>query len=151
MMTPNSAAGRQIVQTRDEVAILSEINHEVRIVRLGARHLPLALRPWMGDSIGHWEGETLVVETVGFHPEEGFRAQFLISPDARVTERFTRLSPSQILYAFEVDDPANYTAVWKGEAPLDADAGPIYEFACHEGDRDLEEFLAAARRRDAAR
>ncbi|MFL5295821.1 MAG: hypothetical protein ACJ798_05505 [Phenylobacterium sp.] len=150
MMTPNSAAGRQIVQTRDAVAILSELNHDVRIVHLGGKHLPLALRPWMGDSIGRWEGETLVVETIGFHPEEGFRAQFLMSPDTRVTERFTRISPTQILYAFEVDDPANYTAVWKGEAPFDADRGPLYEFACHEGDRDLEQFLAAARRREAA-
>jgi hypothetical protein len=150
IMTPNTAAGRQIVQTRDEVAILSEMNHDVRIVRLGARHAPLAVRPWMGDSIGHWEGETLVVETVGFHPEEGFRGPFLISPDARVTERFTRLSPTQILYAFEVDDPANYTEVWKGEAPFNADPGPLYEYACHEGDRDLEEFLSAARRREAA-
>ena len=149
IMTPNSAPGRQIVQTREEVVILSEMNHEVRIVRLGARRQPLAMRPWMGDSIGHWEGETLVVETVGFHPEEGFRGQFLISPEARVTERFTRRSPRQILYAFEVDDPATYTQVWKGEAPLDADSGPIYEFACHEGDRDLEQFLSAARRREA--
>jgi hypothetical protein len=167
MIPPNTATGRQIVQTRDAVAILSEMNHEVRIIPLfrplkrqgiaagggggsRAQHLPPQLRPWMGDSIGRWEGETLVVETVGFHPEEGFRAQFLISPDARVTERFTRISKTQILYAFEVDDPANYTAVWKGEGPLDADTGPLYEYACHEGDRDLEEFLAAARRRDAA-
>jgi hypothetical protein len=103
----------------------------------------------MGDSIGHWEGQTLVVETVGFHPEEGYRAQFYLSPDARVTERFTRLSRRQILYAFEVDDPATYTQVWKGEMPLNADTGPIYEYACHEGDRDLEQFLAAARRREA--
>jgi len=80
IMTPNTATGRQIVQTRDEVAILSEMNHDVRIVRLGARHQPLAVRPWMGDSIGHWEGETLVVETVGFHPEEGFRALFARRP-----------------------------------------------------------------------
>jgi len=87
---------------------------------------------------------------VGFHPLEGYRGQLMLSPDAKVTERFTRLSPTQILYAFTVDDPANYTAVWKGEMPLNADAGPLYEFACHEGDRDLEEFLAAARRRDAA-
>jgi len=150
MMTPNTATGRQIVQTKGEVAILSEMNHDVRIVHLNARHLPPAVRPWMGDSIGHWEGETLVVETVGFHAEEGFRAQFLISPDARVTERFTRISPTQILYAFEVDDPANYTQLWTGEAPFNADAGPLYEYACHEGDRDLEQFLAAARRREAA-
>jgi hypothetical protein len=67
-----------------------------------------------------------------------------------VTERFTRVSRGQILYAFEVDDPVNYTQVWKAEMPLNADTGPLYEFACHEGDRDLETFLAAARRRDAA-
>jgi len=150
LLNPNSAGGRQIVQTRDAVAILSEMNHELRIVRLGAQHLPPQVRPWMGDSIGRWEGETLVVETVGFHPLEGYRGQLMLSPDAKVTERFTRLSKGQILYAFTVDDPANYTAVWKGEMPLNADAGPLYEFACHEGDRDLEEFLAAARRRDAA-
>jgi len=150
IMTPNTAAGRQIVQTRDEVAILSEMNHDLRIVRLRAKHQPLALRPWMGDSIGHWEGDDLIVETVGFHPEEGFRGPFLISPNARVLERFRRISPTQILYAFEVDDPVNYTSVWEGEAPFNADTGPLYEYACHEGDRDLEQFLAAARRREAA-
>ena len=166
ILSPNTAAGRQIVQTRDTVAILSEMNHDVRIVRLIrprrgrgtaeggggslARHLPPQIRPWMGDSIGHWEGETLVVETQGFHPLEGYRAQLFLSPDAKVTERFTRIARDQILYAFEVDDPATYTQTWKGEAPLNADTGPIYEYACHEGDRDLEQFLAAARRRDAA-
>jgi hypothetical protein len=90
------------------------------------------------------------VETTGFHPLEALRFSLLISPQARVTERFTRVAKDQILYAFSVDDPANYTAVWKGEMPLAADAGRIFEYACHEGDRDLELFLTAARRRDAA-
>jgi hypothetical protein len=104
----------------------------------------------MGDSIGWWEGETLVVETTGFHPLEALRFSMLISQEARVTERFTRLAKDEILYAFEVDDSVNYTAVWKGEMPLVADTGPIYEYACHEGDRDVEQFLTAARRREAA-
>jgi hypothetical protein len=157
MLNPAVSPGKQIVQTRDEVAILSEMNHDVRIVRLVAQgapgkvvHQPPQLHPWMGDSIGWWEGETLVVETTGFHPLEALRFSMLISQEARVTERFTRVAKDQILYAFEVDDPANYTAVWKGEMPLVADTGPIYEYACHEGDRDVEQFLTAARARDRA-
>jgi hypothetical protein len=150
MLNPVVSPGKQIVQTKDEVAILSEMNHDVRIVRIGGRHQPAQLHPWMGDSIGWWEGETLVVETTGFHPLEAFRFRMLVSPQARVTERFTRVAKDQILYAFEVDDPANYTAVWKAEMPLAADPGRIFEYACHEGERDLEVFLAAARARDAA-
>ena len=157
MLNPPVSAGKQIVQTRDAVAILSEMNHDVRIVRLVAQgapgkvvHQPPELHPWMGDSIGWWEGDTLVVETTGFHPLEAFRGRILISADARVTERFTRVAKDQILYAFSVDDPANYTAVWRGEMPLVADAGRIFEYACHEGERDLEAFLSAARRREAA-
>jgi hypothetical protein len=150
MLNPTVAAVKQIVQTKDEVAILSEMNHDVRVIRLDGRRLPGQLHPWMGDSVGHWEGETLVVETTGFHPLETFRGRILISPAARVVERFTRTGPHELLYAFEVDDPANYTAVWKGEMPLVADTGPIYEYACHEGDRDVEQFMAAARARDAA-
>jgi hypothetical protein len=133
-MNPAVSAGKEIVQTKDEVAILSEMNHDVRIVRLIAQgapgkvgHQPPQLHPWMGDSIGWWEGQTLVVETTGFHPLEAFRFSLLISPQARVTERFTRVAKDEILYAFEVDDPANYTAVWKAEMPLLADPGPIYE------------------------
>jgi hypothetical protein len=150
MLNPTVAAVKQIVQTKDEVAILSEMNHDVRVVRMGARHLPAQLRPWMGDSIGRWEGETLVVETTGFHPLEAFRGRILISPAARVTERFTRVGPRELLYAFEVDDPANYTAVWKGEMPLVADTGPIYEYACHEGNYSLPNILAGARAEEQA-
>jgi len=154
MMNPPVGAAKQIVQTGGreggEVAILSEMNHDVRIVRLGGRHLPPAVRPWMGDSVGHWEGETLVVETTNFHPQEGWRNAFLLSPGARVVERFTRTGPRELIYAFEVDDPATYTAVWKGEMPLLADAGPIYEYACHEGETDVAQILAASRRREAA-
>jgi hypothetical protein len=149
MMNPAVAGGKQIVQTRSEVAILSEMNHDVRIVRMGARHLPQNVRAWMGDSIGWWEGDTLVVETTNFHPEEGFRLTYALSPDARVVERFTRVSPTELRYAFEVDDPANYTQVWRGEMPFVRDKGPINEFACHEGNYAVADILAAARRADA--
>lgn len=150
---------KQIVQigsrTDGEVAFLSEMNHDVRIVRLGPKaapppHAPAAVRPWMGDSIGWWEGATLVVETTNFHPQEQFRASFWMSPDARVVERFTRTSAGEILYAWTLDDPATYTQAWRGEMPLRADTGPIYEFACHEGNYGMTDILAAARRAEAA-
>ena len=154
LLNPRVAAVKQIVQTRTEVALLSEMNHDVRIVRLGAkgappRHPPPDVRMWMGDSIGWWQGETLVVETTNFHPQEQFRAVFLMSPDARVTERFTRVSPREIRYAWEVDDPATFTQPWRAEMPLAADPGPIYEFACHEGNYGMTDMLAVARRNDA--
>jgi hypothetical protein len=150
MMAPAVSAVKQIVQTRNEVAILSEMNHDVRIVRLNGRHPPPNVRLWMGDSIGHWDGATLVVETTNYHPQEQFHGIILMSPDARVTERFTRTGPTEILYAFEVDDPAIYTVPWRAEMPLKADTGPIYEFACHEGNYGLPDILAGARRAEAS-
>jgi len=153
IVNANSATAKQIVQTSTEVAILSEMNHDVRIVRLGTpghppAHLPPSVRVWMGDSIGHWEGETLVVETTNFHPQEGNRLAFLMSPDAKVTERFTRVSPTELRYAFEVDDPATFTQVWRGEMPFRPETSPLYEYACHEGNYGLPNILAAARLAD---
>ncbi|HLZ77089.1 hypothetical protein [Phenylobacterium sp.] len=151
MINPAVAGGKQIVQTATEVAILSEMNHDLRIVRLStpghpARHPPANVRVWLGDSIGHWEGETLVVETTNFHPQETFRGPvYLISAGARVTEHFTRTAPGEIRYAFEVDDPATYTAPWRGEMPLHPDKGPIFEFACHEGNYSMPLMLQIAR------
>lgn len=140
-----TSGGTRIIQTRTEVAILAEMNHDVRIVRLKARHQASVVRQWMGDAIGWWEGDTLVVETTNFHPQETDHARYLISPDARVTERFRRVSPTELRYEFEVDDPANYTAVWRGEMPLLADKGQIYEYACHEGNYGLANILTGAR------
>jgi hypothetical protein len=138
------AANYQIVQTRDAVVIVSEIDNEVRIVRLGGRHPDHRL--WMGDSIGHWEHDTLVVETTGFKEAEAFRAPvFYIGPDAKVTERFTRVSATEIRYAFTVDDPATYTEVWRGEMPFHATKEPMYEYACHEGNYSLAGLLQGAR------
>jgi hypothetical protein len=149
MINPNSAGAKQIVQTRTEVAILSEMNHDLRIVRLGAKHLPASVRPWMGDSIGWWEGATLVVETTNFHPQEGYRVAFMMSPQARVTERFTRVSKTELRYSFEVDDPATFTRPWRAEMPFLAERPPIYEYACHEGNYALPNILAGARRIEA--
>ena len=140
----------QIVQSKDAVAIVVEMNHDARIVRLNDRAHPRAdIRPWMGDSVGHWEGETLVVETTNFNPGESLRPYFgntiYISPDAKVTERFTRISPTQILYRFTVDDPKIYSKPWTAEMPLNATKGPVYEYACHEGNYALPGILAGAR------
>jgi hypothetical protein len=140
----------QIVQSKDAVAILVEMNHDARIVRLTDRKHPRAdIRPWMGDSVGWWEDDTLVVETTNFNPGESLRPYFdnsiFLSPAARVTERFTRVSPTQILYRFAVDDPTTYSQVWKAEMPLNATKGPVYEYACHEGNYALPGILAGAR------
>jgi hypothetical protein len=138
------AAGYKIVQTRDAVVILSEINTSARIVRLGGRHDAPGGRVWNGDSIGHWEGETLVVDTVGFRPEELFRAPvFLIGPEAHVVERFTRTGRAEFRYAFTVEDAANYTSAWSGEMTFRPMADPIYEYACHEGNNSLPGLLQA--------
>jgi hypothetical protein len=146
------------VQSKDSVAILVEMNHDVRIVRLVGKdpadrqHLPGYMRPWMGDSVGWWEGDTLVVETTNFNPGESLRPYFgnsiLLSSGAKVTERFTRVSPTQILYRFEVNDPATYSQVWKAEMPMNAATGPVYEYACHEGNYALPGILAGARKAD---
>ena len=139
----------RIVQTADTVAIEAEMDHDVRIVRMGATHLPAAITPWMGDSIGHWEGDTLVVETTNFNPGEAFRVQMLISPNTKITERFTRVSATDIVYQFEVEDPTIYTSVWRGEVPFRAAPGPLLEYACNEGNYSLTGVLAGAREQEA--
>lgn len=144
----------QIVQTPDHLVISMEYGHETRIIRLGdRRRLPAALSPWMGDSIGWFEGESLVIETTNFAPDQSTRryplGQLYLSRDAVVSERLTRISRDQILYEYSVRDPANYTQVWRGQMPLNAAKGPIYEFACHEGNYSLSGILAGARRTEA--
>jgi hypothetical protein len=139
----------QIVQTSDHVVIVAEMNHDARIVRLrDRRHAPAAVKPWMGDSIGWWEGDTLVVETTNFNPGERWHwnsGYVLIAENAKVVERFTRTGPAEILYRFRVEDPVNYTQAWRGEMPLRAAAGPVYEYACHEGNYALANILAGGR------
>jgi hypothetical protein len=130
----------QIYQTKDEVTIVVEMVHDVRHIHLNAEHVPF--RQWMGDSVGHWEGDTLVVETVGLRPEQSFRG---VGPNAKVIERFTRIGPRQILYHFTVEDPQTYTKPFSGELAFNASKGPIYEYACHEGNYAMPGILAGAR------
>jgi hypothetical protein len=145
----------QIVQTADHVVLLGEANHDARIVRLrDRRRLPASITPWMGDSVGWWDGDTLVVETTNFNPGELWHRTpgdyVPIGAGARVVERFTRTAFDTILYRFQVSDPANYTQTWRGEAPIKALAGRIFEYACHEGNYSMPNILAGARHDEAA-
>ena len=142
LLNPGYNANYQIVQTRDAVVLISEMNHDARIVRLGgARHPPAGVALWMGDSVGRWERETLVVETANIRPA----GRVPLSPGAKVTERFTRIAPDQIDYQLTVDDPTTYTRAWRGEELLRALGKPIYEAACHEGNYSLPNILAGRR------
>ncbi len=145
----------QFQQSKDAVAIIVEMNHDVRVIRLTDRtHPPKHIKPWMGDSFGWWEGDTLVVETTNFNPGEvlrpGIPTTFYVSTEAKVTERFTRVSKDQILYEFTVDDPKAYDRPWKAEMPFNAAKGQVYEYACHEGNYALPGILRGARVAEAA-
>ena len=146
----------QIVQTADTIVILVEMVHDARIIRMRGQHLPKRITPWLGDSIGHWEADTLVVETTNLNPGQqahyGIKQAFYLPRTATVTERFTRVAPDEILYEFKVEDAAAYTQPWKGEVPMRATREQIYEYACHEGNYALPGILAGARKqeRDAA-
>jgi hypothetical protein len=138
----------QIVQTPDYVMILVEQIHDVRIIRLDGRpHLPANIRQWMGDSLGHWEGDTLIVDTTNLTDKTGFRGS---TAKLHVVERFTRVDANTILYRFTVDDPSTFTRPWTGEYPFLAAAGPVYEYACHEGNYAMGDILRGARLQDKA-
>ncbi len=149
MMNTGFNGNSQIIQTKDYVAIHVEMNHDVRMIRMGDRiHQSAVLEPWLGDSVGWWEGDTLVVETVNMNLKGhvySLGGGFPYSPQTKITERFTRTAKDQILYEFSVDDPATFTKVWKAEMPMRAAKGPIYEYACHEGNYSLPNILAGAR------
>jgi hypothetical protein len=133
----------QIVQTPDHVMILMEMVHDARIIRMNATtHLPKHIRPWMGDSIGRWEGDTLVVDTTNFPPQQNFRGS---SENLHVVERFRRVDANTINYRFTVDDPTTFTAPFSGEIPFRAMDELIYEYACHEGNYALSNVLSGAR------
>jgi hypothetical protein len=135
----------QIVQTKDHVMILVEMVHDVRVIRMGGEHVAKHLRPWMGDSIGRWEGDTLVVETTNFHPLQTFRGA---SENLKVTERFTRTAADKILYKFTIDDPTTFTRPWSGDVPFNRTNDLIYEYACHEGNYALSNILSGERARE---
>ena len=139
----------QIVQSPGYVMIMVEMNHDARIIRLNSDHNPDNMKPWLGDSVGWWEGETLVVKTINHHPLQKFRAairhQILMMEEAEVTERFTRTGTNEILYQFEVNDKKAYRETWKGEMPLRSTNSKMYEYACHEGNYAMANILAGAR------
>jgi hypothetical protein len=133
----------QIVQTPGYVAINVEMIHDVRIIPLDGRpHLSPSVRLWMGDSVGHWEGETLVVDTTNFTGKTAFRGS---DQNLHVIERFTRASAETLQYRFTIDDPTAFTTPWTGEIAMSSETGPLYEYACHEGNYSMESMLAAAR------
>jgi hypothetical protein len=136
----------QIIQSPDHVVIVVEMNHDARIIPLNAEHKPGVLNKWLGDSIGWWEGDTLVVETINVNPEGGSQAQ--LTRGGKIIERFTRYSDTQVLYEFEVNDPALYTQVWKGEVGLNKVEDHVYEYACHEGNHGLLGILEGGRAAD---
>jgi len=136
-----------IVQTGDTVMIVVEMVHDARIIRLGGKPLPKNIKRWMGDSIGRWEGDTLVVETTNFHPLQSFRGA---NENLKVIERFTRTSPDRIHYQFTVEDPTTFAQPFSGEVPLNATPGKLYEYACHEGNYALPGILAGAREEERA-
>jgi hypothetical protein len=139
----------QIVQTRDTVLFVSEWAHSARVIRLNARHASNAVTSWLGDSIGHWDGDTLVVETTQFTASDpgraGPRISFRVSQNTRVTERFTRVSANQLDYSFTVEDPLYYTQAWTGETHFRRTDERMFEDSCHEGNRSLVYVLQGGR------
>ena len=145
---------RQIFQTRDYVAILAEDASGLRLIPLGVEPAPDALRSVAGYSTGHWEGDTLVVRTTGLRDEDPARnvigRPLLLSRNSRITERFTRVSPTELFYQFTVDDPELYHRPWTGEFSLTRHNVPIYEYACHEGNYSLPLSLLGGQAQAAA-
>lgn len=134
-----------IQQSRDSVAIEQEMIHNARIVRLNAKHRTDGIKQWGGDAIGWYEGNTLVVETVGVDPRE---IHFGGSDQMKVTERFTRVSPTRLHYAFTIEDPKTWAKPWGGEYEFTASPA-LYEYACHEGNYALANILSGARHQEA--
>jgi hypothetical protein len=136
----------QIVQTPDSIMILTEMVHDARIVRMNAQHLPKGIRRWMGDSVGHWEGETLVIDTTNFNDKTRFRGS---TENLHVVERLTRLDEKTLLYRFTVEDQQTWDRPWTGEMAWPLTTQPIYEYACHEGNYALGDVMRGARKQDA--
>ena len=134
----------EFVQTADALVIRAEMNNYARVVRIGGQHPPAAVRTLHGDSVGRWEGGTLVIETTQFHPLHA-SGTVALTERARVTERLTRVSPSEILYEFTVEDSNLYARPWRGEMTFNATREHVYEYACHEGNYALPGILAGAR------
>jgi hypothetical protein len=133
----------QIVQTPGYVMILVEMVHDIRVIRINGTHEPASVRQLLGDSVGRWEGDTLVVDTTNFTGRTRFRGS---SENLHVIERFRRTDANTILYRATVEDPATYSKAWTLEYPFLATAGPVYEYACHEGNYAMPDILGGARK-----
>jgi hypothetical protein len=133
----------QIVQAPGYVLILVEMIHDARIIPIDSRpHVDSKIRAWLGDSRGHWEGNTLVVETTNFNDKTRFQRS---SQNLKLVERFTRTAPDTVMYEFTVDDPSAFTKPWTAQIPMKKTEGPIIEYACNEGNYAMEGMLAGAR------
>jgi hypothetical protein len=140
----------QIVQTDDAVLVHAEMIHDARIIHLDGRpHAPARLRSWLGDSIGRWEGDTLVVDTTNFNDGNGFYGDaggnFGWDRNLHLIERFRLFDADTLLYQFEIDNPTAFTARWKGELTMTRSSEMIYEFACHEGNYSLTNMMRGYR------
>ncbi len=133
----------QVYQTPGHVVIIAEMIHDARIIPLDGRsHLPKNVRQWMGDPVGRWEGDTLVVETTNFTDKTNYRGS---GENLRIVERFTRLADGILNYEVTVDDPTTFTKPWTAALPATRSDGEIYEYACHEANYGLEGILRGAR------
>jgi len=132
----------QIVQTGDNIMILTEMIHDARVVRMNAEHLPKNIRKWLGDSVGHWDGDTLVIDTTNFTDKTRFRGS---TENLHVVERISRIDDKTLLYRFTVEDPQTWDRSWTGEMTWPATNQPILEYACHEGNYALGDVMRGAR------
>jgi hypothetical protein len=133
----------QVLQTPDHVVIYNEMVHNVRVVPLNDEpHLSADLRQWVGDSRGHWEGDTLVVETTNFLSDTQFPGS---SANLHLIERFTRIDENGLLYEFTPRDPEIWTSPWTAAVPMKRSDAPMFEYACHEGNYGMTNLLAGAR------
>ncbi len=132
----------KITQTETHVVILIEMVHDARIIRLNSEHGPASDRKWLGDSIGHWDGDTLIVDTINFREKTGLNGA---DENLHLTERFTMQEDGNVLYSFTVDDPTAWTASWSGEYIWKAGDEKVYEYACHEGNYAMGNILRGAR------
>jgi hypothetical protein len=132
----------EFVQTKDNFMILVEMVHDVRVIRMNGTHAPSNIRTLLGDSIGHWDGDTLVVDTTNFRQDGAFGGA---SENLHVIERFERTKADTILYKVTIDDPSTYSKQWTMEFPFNSTKGPVYEYACHEGNYAMTDIMGGAR------
>jgi len=133
---------KRIVQTEDTIMVLTEMVHDARIIRMNAEHDPPEIKKWLGDSIGWWEGDTLVVETINLVDRPGFRRG---TGNMTVTERFRMESAGTLIYTFTVDDPTVWTAPFTGEYAWPRSDNKVFEYACHEANYALQGIMRGAR------